>query len=238
MRNHPLSSAKRPLTLLLLLLLARLPLAAQQQGEPGGPVHVPATRSNAAAAVERRRWSGIVEPGERVPELTVKDKFLFPLHETLRPVALLPMAVSGGWGVLENTDPKYGTNSEGFGERVGAAALRQASTRFFSDGLLPVLFHEDPRYYRKAYGSYRERGYYAIERVAVDQRDSGGRGINFADILGRGMAAALTQTYYPERSINGSVVLRTWGVSLAGDAGVNLFQEFWPDIKRKVFTRH
>jgi len=33
-------------------------------------------------------------------------------------------------------------------------------------------------------------------------------------------------------------VARTWGVSLAGLAGVNLFQEFWPDVRDKVFRRH
>ncbi len=216
------------------LVLAAPTGYAQQQGEPGGPVAVPATRSNTPAGVERRRWSGVVEPGEKVPELTNKDKWLFPLHETLRPVALFPAVVSGGYGILKDSDPKYGINSEGFGERTGAAFLRQTSTRFFADGLLPVLFHEDPRYFRKAYGSYTARSRYAIERVLIDQHDSGKRGINLSDLLGRGMSAALTQTYYPETSLNTGVVMRTWGVSLAGDAGINLLQEFWPDIQRKI----
>jgi hypothetical protein len=201
---------------------------------PDGRVPVPATRSNTPAGVERRRWSGIVEPGEKVPQLTAEDKLVFSVHETLRPVAVLPMLVSGGWGILKDSDPKFGINSEGFGERVGAAALRQAGTRFFADSLLPIVFHEDPRYYRMAYGGYVERGRYAVERVFVDQHDSGRRGLNFSDILGRGMSSALTQAYYPESSIGKGVVLRTWGVSLAGDAGVNLFEEFWPDIKRKL----
>jgi hypothetical protein len=33
------------------------------------------------------------------------------------------------------------------------------------------------------------------------------------------------------------VVFRTWGVSLAGAAGNNLFLEFWPDIRDKLFHR-
>ena len=66
--------------------------------------------------------------------------------------------------------------------------------------------------------------------------DSGKAGFNFSDTLGRGMAAALTQAYYPEQSVHPGVVFRTWGVSLIGSAGVNIFQEFWPDFKKKVLN--
>jgi hypothetical protein len=101
-----------------------------------------------------------------------------------------------------------------------------------------VIFHEDPRYYRLTYGGYRVRTEYALRRVFVDARNSGNHGFNFSDTLGRGMAAALTQAYYPEASIHPSVVFRTWGISLAGSAGVNIFQEFWPDFKVKVLKQH
>ena len=51
------------------------------------------------------------------------------------------------------------------------------------------------------------------------------------------MSAALTQTYYPEKSIGSGIVLRTWGVSLLTLGGGNLFVEFWPDVKRKLLDR-
>jgi hypothetical protein len=222
----------------LCLLTATLPLAGQQGTEPLPNAPVPATRPNTPYAVNKRRWEGIIEPGEKVPPLTPVDKLLFPVHEELRPLSLVPVLISGGYGVLRNSDPKLGTNSTAFGERVGEAALRQGSIRFFADGLLPVLFHEDPRYYRLTYGSYGVRTEYAVRRVFIDARNSGRHGFNFSDTLGRGMAAALTQAYYPEASIHPSVVFRTWGVSLAGSAGVNIFQEFWPDVKVKLFKQH
>ncbi len=240
MSLHP--SLKLLLVGTVCVLTLRPALAGGQQTLPDAPpitqpgkVPVPATRPNTPAAIERRRWSGIVEPGETIPALDLKDKLLFPLHEELRPIALLPAVISGGYGILKDSDPRFGTNSEGFGERVGAAALRQGSIRFFSDGLLPALTHEDPRYYRRATGSFTDRSIYAVTRVFLIQRDSGRRGFNFSDIVGRGMAAALTQTYYPEASIGKGVVIRTWGFSLTGLGGVNLFQEFWPDIKHAAF---
>jgi hypothetical protein len=223
----------------LLLVLTASPMVAQQSNSslPDAPAPVPATRPNTPEAVAKRHWQGVIEPGEKVPPLTMGDKLLFPVHEELRPLSLVPIIISGGYGVWTNDDPKWGTTPTALGERIGDAAIRQASIRLLADGLLPAVFHEDPRYYRKTYGSYDSRFTYAVRRLFVDQRDSGQSGFNFSDTLGRGMAAALTQAYYPDRSVHPSVVFRTWGVSLAGSAGVNVFQEFWPDVKVKIFKK-
>ncbi len=218
-------------------LTAARPVCAQQGTLPLPDAPVPATRPNTPEAVEQRHFAGIVEPGEKVPPLTTKDKFLFPLHEEVRPLNLVPVVLLGAYGSIRGTDPKYGTDGNGFGERVGAAALRQTTIRIFSDGLLPAIFHEDPRYYRKAYGTFDSRVVYALKRIVVDPRDSGKRNLNYSDVLGRGMAAALTQAYYPAASVSSAVVLRTWGYSLLGSESVNLFQEFWPDVKHKVFKQ-
>ncbi|RRA47938.1 hypothetical protein D1Y84_06185 [Acidipila sp. EB88] len=233
--------------------LALATIAAQAQNQPDAPppppigavpatpqdhVPVPAVRPPTVEALNRRQWSGVVEPGEKIPPMTVRAKLMFPLHEEVRPVTtVVPILFSGGYGVLRDSDPKYGTNSEGFGERVGASALHQIISREVSDSFLPILFHEDPRYYRQAYGTYPSRTEHAIRRVFFTQSDSGQRTVNLSDLLGRGIAAALTQAYYPDPSVRPSVVFRTWGVSLAALGGGNLFEEFWPDVKRKMLHK-
>ena len=125
-----------------------LPDAPQQQPTY---VPVPATRPSGPADVKRRQWSVVVEPGEKVPALTSREKLLFPVHETFRWSTPVGILYSGWYGILRDNNPHFGVNAAGWGERVGAAALRQESTRFFSDGFLPLAFHEDPRYFRKAY---------------------------------------------------------------------------------------
>ena len=208
---------------------------AQQQMPPTHPV--PATRPADPAAVQNRKWSVVVEPGETVPPLTTKDKFLFPAHETARWSTPLSFLWSGWYGIWRDSDPHYGVNAEGWGERVGADAARQGMVRELGDGLLPILFHEDPRYFRQAEGTYKQRALYAVTRVLVTQRDSGRKSFNFSKVLGRGGAAGLTQTFYPQSSVGADVVFKTWGTSLATLAGTNLFNEFWPDVKRKVFHK-
>ena len=111
---------------------------------------------------------------------------------------------------------------------MGAAVLRDTSMRFFSDSLIPTLTHEDPRYFRKAYGGYKARGVYAAERVFVAQRDNGTRGFNYTDTLGHLAASALTPTYYPAPSANGRVVVHSEANCIAGV----LPQEEWRGVVR------
>ncbi|MGC1362808.1 MAG: hypothetical protein WA426_01965 [Silvibacterium sp.] len=181
------------------------------------------------------KWYGVVDPGQKVPPLYPRDKMLFWAHESISPVGWVPAFASAGYEQLMNSDPKYGSDSAAFGERLGAGFLRVTSFRFFSDSLLPTFTHEDPRYYRKGFGNVGARGLYAAERVFVAQRDNGTHGFNYSDIFGHLGGAALTMTYYPHPSANWTEVMEVWGISLAGDAGGKLFLEFWPDVRDDLF---
>lgn len=210
---------------------------SQQNVMPDAPRPVDPS-VNTPAAVQKRKWSDIAEPGEKVPPLYVKDKLLFPLHEELRVPGWFSAFFSSGWGQLVDSAPRYGVDSGAYGQRLGAAAIRDLSMRTFSDGVLPALLHEDPRYYRKVDGSILHRGLYAASRVFEGQRDSGKAGFNTSVIVGHGMASALTMAYYPDKSANGRVVFETWGFSLLGAAGGNIWSEFWPDTRNRLFHRH
>ncbi len=218
-----------------------LPDAPQAQQTAPAPQAVPAdpkaSSPLAHESYEKRKWSGYVDPDERVPVLHPRDKMVFWLHEELEPSSPLPAFVSAGYGQLTGADPKYGSGEGAFGERLGAASLRQASMRFFADSLLPTLDHEDPRYYRKASGGYAGRALHAAEFTLLDRNDRGQRTFNNSDIVGHLMASALTPAYYPQSGRTGSVVFRTWGTSIAGAAVNNLFLEFWPDLVNKIHHR-
>jgi hypothetical protein len=142
--------------------------------------------------------------------------------------ASFPAFLSAGYGQLTGT-PDYGSDSGAFGERLGAAFVRQATMRFFCSSFFPVVLHEDPRYFRKARGGYWPRAGWAAERAFVTQKDDGSHGFNYSDILGHLAASALTPAYYPSKSRSVPVVMQTWGTSIAGAAGNNLFLEFVPD---------
>lgn len=212
------------------------PTASIQSTPPGKPA--PGTAGSVDhASYQKRKWAQYVDPGEHVPRLDARDKMFFWLHEEARPSAALPAFVSAGYGQITNDDPKFGTDSGAFGQRLGAILIRQASMRFFSSSLIPTLDGEDPRYYRKADGSYFARTGWAAEQAFIGRRDSGRRTFNVSNIVGHLAASALTPAYYPERSAHASVVLSTWATSIAGSAGNNLFLEFWPDVLNKLHKK-
>lgn len=214
-------------------LLPNAPVSRARSVPNPGPPPLHASHSNPPS-----KWDGVVDPGEVIPPLTPRDKMLFWLHEEVRPISLAPAFLSAGWGQLIDGHPKYGSDSAAFGQRLGAAALREASARLFSDSLLPVVTREDPRYYRKAYGSIKDRGLYAAGQVFWARRDDGSRGFAYSQTFGNLAADALAVTYYPEPSTNAQAVFTAWLWSFAGSAAGNLFLEFWPDAGDAVFRRH
>lgn len=221
---------------LLLLALSTAPGFSQQDTLPNVP-HPSDPANNTPAAIQKRKWSDVIEPGETVPRLSAGDKLMVPIHEELRLRGWFPTFASSGLSHFHDGNPKYGSDSGAFGQRLGAAAIRDLSMRTFSDGVLPAILHEDPRYFRKGNGSFMNRTLYAFSRTFVDQRDSGKSGFNTSVVAGHGMASALTMTYYPDRSATGRVVFETWGTSLLGDAGGHWWAEFWPSIRNKI-SRH
>jgi len=185
-------------------------------------------------------FRGMVEVnrGEAVPPMSASDKMTYWLREETSAGSWFTTFMSAGFEQWVDTDPKYGSDSAAFGERLGAAALRGASMRFFSDSLLPTITHEDPRYFRMAHGPKAKRGLYAAEQVFVGHRDDGSVGFNYSAVVGHAMASALTMTYYPAESVNGGVAAKTFGFSLLGLAGGHLFSEFWPDVRERLVRRH
>lgn len=240
--------ASRIFPVLILLLCPAATVPAFCQNQP--PVPDAPTQQAPITAPSRpphppnyapSKWYGVVDPGEKVPPLYPRDRMLFWLHEDINPIGWAPGLLATGWEQLIDGDPNYGSDSAAFGDRIGAAVLRDTSMRFFSDSLVPAITHEDPRYYRKAYGSIKGRGVYAAERVFVVQHNDGSHGFNYSETLGHLAAAALTPTYYPAPSANARVVMTTWALSLLGDAGGKLFLEFWPNgreaIRHRLFHR-
>ncbi|GGH03245.1 hypothetical protein [Silvibacterium dinghuense] len=221
-----------------MIFLGPLMAAAQTQPQNSNPLPdapVPPHASAPELTYAQSKWYGVVDPGRPYHPLRPSEKMVFWLHEEVSPVSLVPAFFSAGYGQLTGGDPKFGTDSGAFGERLGAAALRESSMRFFSDSLIPTLTHTDPRYFRMGSGRPGKRAEWAVERLVIDQDDKGNRIPNYSDLGGRLAASALAMTYYPSASVNAGVVFKTWGTSLAGAAANNLFMEFWPDIRDAAF---
>jgi hypothetical protein len=137
---------------------------------------------------------------------------------------------------LEDQNPSFGQGLKGYARRYGTAVGDQIIGNMMAEGIMPGLLREDPRYFRKVNGSIRSRLGYSITRVLIARNDKGNSCVNFAEISGNGIAAAIGAAYYPDGRTYHDTFQRM-GTSIATDAISNVLKEFWPDIKRKYFQK-
>ncbi len=162
-------------------------------------------------------------------KIATKDSFDYPLF-------LLAAAYAGLYQ-LEDSHPEFGQGTKGYLRRLGTSYADQVIGNYLTEGFLPVLFHEDPRYFRMAEGSKKSRAWYALTRIFVTHTDSGKATFNYAEVVGNGMAAGIGLSYYPDNR-NVPDFMQNWGVQLGTDATSQVLKEFWPDVKRWWLTRH
>lgn len=103
---------------------------------------------------------------------------------------------------------------------------------------MPTIFHQDERYYALGHGSIWKRAAYATSRILITPNYNGHNSFNASEIVGRGIAQAISTTYYPSSDRTLGALATKYGYALLRDASTNAFREFWPDIAVHVLHRH
>jgi hypothetical protein len=142
--------------------------------------------------------------------------------------------VAGAHEVLDD-DPGFGWGAEGYFKRSGAAYLDSFNGTMIGNGLLPSLLHQDPRYFRRGYGSVSSRLFYAMSTSVICKHDHTGKWEpNYSNVGGNIIAGAISNLYYPSQNSGwGQTITNGLVVTAEGTVG-GVFQEFWPDISRKL----
>ncbi len=180
---------------------------------------------------EAGKYDPLIDATQSAAPLNPVDKLKYALDEQTRAVVLVPAFVAAGYGQLADSHPHVGTDAGGFGERLGTAALRQASDRLTGDGLFAAILQQDPRFYRVGDGPYGGRMLHAVSQTLL--RKTGAEGVprvNASGLLGHAFGSALTVAYYPRSSARASVAAQTFGTAVAGDAISKVLLEFLPDL--------
>jgi len=173
------------------------------------------------------------KPGAKLCTLEVKDKFILFLSDTIDPVTFLSAGFNSGISQAEDDDPSYGQGAAGYGKRVGFNLIDQAQGDFFKDFAYPVMFSEDPRYYRMIHGSFGRRFLRAVEHAVVAYREDGTAMPNYSEWLGTTSAIALGNIYHPDHRRGFAPSAERLGFDVAEDSGFDVLREFWPEIARK-----
>ena len=184
-------------------------------------------------------YAKYVPAGWHAQPLTARDKIIVGAKDLYSVDNFGAMFLSAGYEHLFNSLPNYGTDKGAFGERLGAAAVRETSQGVFTDMVFAPLLHEDSRYFQDGIGhSFFHRTFYAITRPLVTRKDDGGSTVNGALLLGYAASAALTPAFYPASNRNAHDALSTYGGSVGGAALGFFISEFSPDVLAALHLRH
>lgn len=168
----------------------------------------------------------VKDPDAVLPPLTTKQKYSIFWKRTFDRSLPIEALLLAGASQATGYNPAYGAGLKPFAERFGSYAGSIASASFFTDALLPSMFHQDPRYFRKGRGSIQSRIFYAIKSEAVTRSDSGAPTFNSSALLGFGMSTALSNAWYPRNSVTFDSTMQRFAVKLAFSITLNMIREF------------
>jgi hypothetical protein len=160
--------------------------------------------------------------------IAFKDSFDWPVFPTSAAFAALYQ--------IEGQNPSFGQGMRGYAQRFATAYGDQMIGNMMTEGFVPALTHEDPRYFRRAEGSIKGRTLYALQQIVVCRKDSGGRTFNFSEWGGNATAVAISNAYYPDTRTASDNVQRLL-IACGTDAFSNVLKEFWPDVKRRLHRK-
>lgn len=218
--------------------------ATQQPGIPGQPAPE-SQRDKSKEQLKQQEHQRILRvlPNfntsnvQNAAPLSPKQKFHLALRSAVDPVQFAITAADAGLSQLNNSFPGYGQGMQGYGKRYGAAYADSFDGTLLSGAVFPVLLHQDPRYFRKGTGTFKQRLWYAIRSTAVCKGDNGKWEPNYSNILGNLAAGGIANLYYPDSDRGAGLTFqRAFIVTAEGSLG-SIFVEFWPDISRKLQHR-
>jgi hypothetical protein len=157
--------------------------------------------------------------------IAFKDSFDWPVYPTAAAFALLYQ--------LEDQNPSFGQGSKGYAKRFATAYGDQMIGNMMTEGIIPSLTHEDPRYFRLGEGTTKGRLWYSLTRTFVTRTDSGRPTFNVAEWGGNAATVAISNAYYPDTR-HASDAAEKLMIQCATDTFSNVLKEFWPDVKKKL----
>jgi hypothetical protein len=233
---------------LILLFIIGCPAFAQPQtwdsGSAASATPAPNTNSSIESTKPDKRLFGVV-PNYRTVEsstpfvaltprqkLTIasKDSFDWPTFPT---AAFMTLVMAG----KKETDA-YGGGFSGFANRYGRNVGDQIIGNMLTEGLMPIAFHQDPRYFRVGSDApFWSRLRTSLVQIVVSRTDTNHKTFNTSEFVGNAIAVGISNTYSPN--------LRDWststeklGLMVGMDMLSNVIKEFGPDVKQHLFHRH
>jgi hypothetical protein len=170
------------------------------------------------------------------PALTSGQKFNLMIRAYATPFPYLSAGFQAGLSQAFNSFEGYGQGASGYGKRFGSAFVDGFSSGFFSNYFYPVLFKQDPRYFRLGNSATKkQRMASVIEQEFVTKKDSDRSPVfSYSNVFGALTAGGISNAYYPQEERGFGLTMSRAAVSFGWGMLGNFVLEFWPDVSHKI----
>ena len=192
-------------------------------------------------ATQTKRILGIipnfraVSSDTKLPPQSPKQKFLTATQDSFDYSALFIPAMLAGYSQATNATPEFHQGAAGYARYYWHSYVDQAIENYMVEAIVPIITHQDNRYYTLGQGGFFKRTGYAISRVVVTRNDAGNNTFNTSEVIGAGAAAGISNLYYPSAERTLSNTISKWGINVGVDGAAFILKEFWPDINKAIF---
>lgn len=164
--------------------------------------------------------------------MTDREKLRFYLKNVYGPQAFAYSVAGAGIAQARDDVPEWGQGMEGYGKRL-ALRVGRRSIKYSIHSGLGILLHEDPRYFTSNRSGFRARSLYAAGQTFVSHKDSGGIRPAYSRFVGIVSATYISREWRPQADQTFSQYAYSSAIWLGIDAAKNVFNEFWPDLRRR-----
>jgi hypothetical protein len=178
-----------------------------------------------------------VSAGKQLPPLSVKGKFVLATLDSFDYSSFVWTGILAAQSYALDQYPELGQGSVAYGRYYWRGFADEVSGTYFTEAIVPVLTHEDPRYYTMESGGFFRRMGFALSRVVVTKTDSGHTSFNVSEVGGNALEAGLSNLYYPPEERSAGKTAENWAAQIESAALNNIAKEFWPDFRRRVLRR-
>jgi hypothetical protein len=168
----------------------------------------------------------VQQTSKPIPPLRAHQKFELAFRTTADLSLLVRAEVTTMYDHAVGVGPFYAPGGKGYAQLYGYNVANLASTFMFSDGVIPTLAHQDPRYFRKGSGSVKSRVWWALRSEFVGFSDTGKPMPNYGDLVGFGMSAMLSDAYLPSRNVSVANTFEAYGIKIGTAWAFNVLHEY------------
>jgi hypothetical protein len=167
------------------------------------------------------QWSG----------LSVEEKLRYDARHFFDIENLVFAGIGAAFDQARDRPPEWGQGGGAFADRYASHVGQYLIQRSI---MFPVqaIDHEDTRYFRSKRTSIKGRVGDAFLHTVWRHDDTGGMMPAYSEFLGDYGAAAVSRMWWPDRFHTRSAIFVAGSDTILIDAGINVFREFTPDLKR------